>query len=416
MRLWFLALFTALLSLAADPQQAALELRAQSDFERVSLAPSPPLADTARCLQSQAALLAVAPVSELALIHYRKGYCTLAGADFAAAAAEFDKAASAWKAASSANRKQPEEPAPSALPVLAAVARLKSGAAGSAAENAEADLAVALTRPVCSATLMPIRACEADLVTGHEWLGWLDRSRDNLVAAAREFSQTSNTAWQQWVVGRQAFEDRRYAQAAAAYRRAAEEWDRQRNQAAPSINDELRPQPDMGEALTDWGAAQLLAGDATAAIATLDRAVKTAPAMARAYYLRARAKELADREAAALADYSLASRTAFAEASDLASGEAHLYRGILFYRRKEIQRAEGEFTSALNFSIPSRLHADAEAWRYLAAVVSGSCEASRESLARALGTVSPFFPEQEARDAMAACPAATAASRPNLLR
>ena len=393
-----------------------MELRAQSDFERVSLAAVPSLADTARCLQSQAALLPVAPLSELAMIHYRKAYCTLAGKDFAAAAAEFDKAAAAWKAASSANRKQPEEPVPPVLPVLAAIARLKSGAGGSGAGNAENDLVLALAHPICAASLVTIQACETDLITGHEWLGWLDQRNGNLVAAAREFDQTSNTAWQQWIAGRRAFEDRQYPQAAAAFRRAAEEWERQRNQSAPSFNDELRPQPDLGESFTDWGAAQLLAGDASAAIATLDRAVKTAPSNARAYYLRARAKELADREDAALADYSLASRTAFAEASDLASGEAHLYRGILYYRRKDMARAEGEFSSALNFNIPARLHADAEAWRYLAAVVSGSCGASRESLARALGTVSPFFPEQEARDAMAACPAATAASRANLLR
>jgi len=415
MRLWFLALFSASTLLAADPQQLALELRAQSDYQRVELAPSPPLADTARCIQSQAALLAVAPAAELPLIHYRKGYCTLAGGDFAAAGVEFDKAMAA-RLPPSSNKKQPDEPASPALPVLAAVARLKAGAGESTLENAERDIALALAHPVCVSTLMPVAACEADLTTGREWLGWLDQRRDNLVAAAREFGQTSNVAWQQWIAGRVAFEERKYAEAAADGRRAIEEWERRRNQPAPSFNDGLSPQPDMGQALTDWGAAQLLAGDTAAAIATLDRAVKTAPAMARAYYLRGRAKELAGKQEAALADYNLASRTAFAEASDLASGEAHLYRGIVYYRRNEFQRAEGEFASALNFSIPAGLRADAQAWRYLAAVVSGGCEASRESLARALGSVSPFFPGQEASTAMAACPATTAASGPNPLR
>jgi tetratricopeptide (TPR) repeat protein len=415
MRLWLLALLAVSTLWAADPRQLALELRAQSDYERVELASSPPLADTGRCIQSLAALLPVAPAAELPLIHFRWGYCTLAGADFTAAAAEFDKAIAAWRTAS-LNKKQPEEPAPSALLVLAAIARLKAGGDESALEDAGAAIAAALVHPSCASKLLPAEACEALMATGHEWLGWLDQRRDNLVAAAREFGQTSNTAWQQWIAGRRAFEDRRYAEAAAAEGRAAEEWERQRNQPAPSFIDGLRPRPDMGLAFTDWGAAQLLAGSAGAASATLDRAVQVAPAMARAYYLRGRAKELADRPEAALSDYNLASRTAFADAPDLASGEAHLYRGILFYRRKEYQRAEGEFSSALNLGIPAGLRADAEAWRSLAAVASGACEGSRESLGRALGSVSPFFPAREATAAMAACPATAAAPGPNPLR
>ena len=135
--------------------------------------------------------------------------------------------------------------------------------------------------------------------------------------------------------------------------------------------------------------------------------MKLAPGMARAYYLRGRARELSGQPDAALADYNLASRTAFAQANDLASGEAHLYRGILYYRRKDYARAETEFSSALNFNIQPGLRADASAWRYLAAVSGGACQASRESLARALATVSPFFPKQDAAGAMAACPVGT---------
>jgi len=415
MRLWFLALWCAAGLLAADPQQLALESLARADYERVALASTPALADTARCLQSQAALLAVAPAAELPLVHYRKGYCALVQADFPAAGAEFDKAAAAWPAASAAS-KTPAEPVPAVLPVLSAVARLKTGGGESAMESAGKDITLALAQPACVSSLTTVEACHADLATGREWLGWLDLRQDNLVAAAREFGQTSDTAWQQWIASRQAFDDRRYPEAAADGRRAVEEWERQRNQPAPSFNDSLRPQPDLGITLAEWGASQLLAGERAAAIATLSRAIKAAPIDGRAYFLRARAEELDGQRDRALADYNLASRTAFAEATDLASGEAHLYRGILFYRRQEFERAESEFSSALNFSIPARLRADAQAWRFLAAVTSGSCEASRDALARALGTVSPFFPGQEARDAMAACPATTAAAIPNLAR
>jgi len=113
---------------------------------------------------------------------------------------------------------------------------------------------------------------------------------------------------------------------------------------------------------------------------------------------------MAGRADSALADYVLASRTAFASARDLASGEAHFYRGIAAYRRKEFARAEDEFSSALNFSIPDSLRADATAWRHLSAVAAGSCGASAGLLSRDLPSVSPFFPKREAASLMSACP------------
>src|SRR5450759_2536717 len=122
-----------------------------------------------------------------------------------------------------------------------------------------------------------------------------------------------------------------------------------------------------------------------------------------ALYLRARAKELAGSKDAALADYNLASRTAFAAARDLASGEAHLYRGIVLFRRQDFARAEEEFSSALNFEMTGALLPDARAWRRLAAVAGGSCGESRQSLNLALAAVSPFFPRDEARSLASAC-------------
>ena len=153
------------------------------------------------------------------------------------------------------------------------------------------------------------------------------------------------------------------------------------------------------------GGAQTLAGDPAAAIVTLDRALEASPPSARAFFLRARAKELAGQPEPALADYNLASRTAFAEATSLASGEAHLYRGILLYRRKDYIRAEEEFAGALNFDIPPSLRPDASAWRHLSAVASGFCGASLQYLERSLSSVSPFFPKAEAEALAAACPA-----------
>ena len=107
---------------------------------------------------------------------------------------------------------------------------------------------------------------------------------------------------------------------------------------------------------------------------------------------------------AALADYSLASRTALADAQDLSSGEAHLYRGVLLYRRKDYSHAEDEFSSALNFDISTTLRPDAEAWRHMAAVAAGSCGSSRAALEESLTQVTPYFPKDEARALAAACP------------
>src|SRR5207302_1880110 len=130
----------------------------------------------------------------------------------------------------------------------------------------------------------------------------------------------------------------------------------------------------------------------------LDASIKADPANPSAIYRRARAREIAGQFDQALADYSLASRTAFANAKDMASGEAHLYRGMMLYRRKDFARAEDEFSSALNFEIAAPLRADAQAWRHLAAAAAGSCASSRDLLELALAGVSPYFPKSEARE------------------
>jgi tetratricopeptide (TPR) repeat protein len=152
------------------------------------------------------------------------------------------------------------------------------------------------------------------------------------------------------------------------------------------------------------GEAQLLAGDLQAAVTALDKTIKAKPSLSRAIYYRARAEELQGQAEPALADFTLASRTAFANAENLKSGEAHLYRGILFFRRKDFARAEDEFSSALNFEIPADLLPDAQAWRHMAAVAGGACGASRELLEDSLARVSALFPKQEARKIAAACP------------
>lgn len=407
---WVLALFLVSSGSAADERQRALAVRAQTDFERVELAAAPRVSDAVTCVQAQAALLPVATAQETPVVHYRKGYCALAGAtltgnpgEFAAAAAEFEKAIEAWPVRlPNAPRNRAPEPVPSGLRALAWIARLQAGAGRGAMDRVENDLAMAVEAQVCPGSAMPAPFCAEVLETGREWLGWIALERGDLYAAARRFS-AAGSGWKSWVLGKQAAQERRYGEAAALYRQALDAWSKARQAPGPSMAQRLEPQPNLGLALTEMGGAQLLAGDAAAAIATLDAAAKADPGYARTFYLRARAKEAAGQTEAGIADYNLAGRTAFAGAKDLASGEAHLYRGIVLYRRKDLVRAEDEFSNALNFDISPDLKPDAEGWRHMAAVAGGSCGAAKDSLERSLETVSPYFPKEEARKLAIAC-------------
>lgn len=401
---------------AADEQLLAVATRAQTDFDRVQVAAGPELPDATRCEQSQAALLSVAPVADLAQTHFRKGYCTLAAAlitrhsdDFLQAAGEFEEALKAWpEHIARAPKNHPLEPLSSAVVLLAPIARLEAAATAhpDAAELARdrREIASALEHPVCPPSFMPVATCDALLDTGKLWLGWISLQQDDLYQAGRDLSTLPDAAWTHYTSGKSAFHDRQYAQAAAEFGKAVDRWKQAQQDPSAPLAARLAPRPDLPQALADWGGARFLSGDTSDAIATLDAAVKTAPDPARALFLRARAEELAGRTEPAMADYSLASRTALAHAQDLASGEAHLYRGILLYRRKEFAQAENEFASALNFEIPKVLRPDAIAWRHMAAVEQGGCAASRSALEDSLGQVSPYFPKDEARAVASSCP------------
>ena len=408
MRLWplFLVLITCLA--ARDELQQALFLKAQSDFERVELAALPLLPESAACAQSQSAVISVALPEELAALHYRKGYCLLAGAivtgnhqDFAASAAELDKAIEAWPLrVRKPVKNAPPEPVSSGLRALDALSHLFADGESTARPLLNA----AVTNPTCSAGIMQETACRQWVDTARQELGQIALREGNPDAAVTDFAGASSTGWLDWARGKRAFAAGNFTAAASQYAAAIQTWKAIWNDpAGPSLARRLGPHPDLAAALTDLGGAQLLAANPKTAEATLDAALKLDPASARAFYLRARARELAGETAESLADYNLAVRAAFAASEDLASGEAHLYRGILLYRRKDYARAENEFASALNFSIASALRPDAEAWRHLAAVASGSCGVARQNLERSLPSVSPYFPKTEARAVAGGC-------------
>lgn len=371
--LWVLVWASGLF--AADERHLALLRDAQAAFDRVDSNTSPQLADASACVQTQAAMLSVALPAEESELHYRKGYCELAVAAvtrdpavFTDAALELDRAGSA---------------------MLAWIARQAGHAGGPAAWS---------TPDNCPAS------CQPYVPTASLWLGWLALRQGDLDTAARQFSVLPQSGWAALVAGKKAFLEDHYTEAAARYGEALSLWKRAQAPARPPLALLLAPPANIPQLLTELGGAQLLSGDPQTAVATLDLAVKTAPTP-QTFFLRARAEELAGRSEPALADYNMASRAAFANATDLASGEAHLYRGILLYRRKDYRRAEEEFSSALNFEISPALRPDASAWRHLSAVASGSCGASRQYLERSLPSVSPYFPKAEAKAVAAACAA-----------
>ena len=241
MRLWVFTVLTAAALFAADDQRLALSIRAQTDFDRVQLAATPELRDTIACTQTQAALISVSAPADLALVHYRKGFCILAGAaitqngtEFMDAASEFDKAVDAWPARVLNTKKgTAPEPIPSALKVLATIARLETGAAPEGGvnnadlERAFKEISAAVAPPVCPVGMMSPAFCGTVLQTGHQWLGWMALRQDGLSEAAQDFSGADGTGWPEWVAGRKAFRDGHYKESAAQYRKAvdlARQW------------------------------------------------------------------------------------------------------------------------------------------------------------------------------------------------
>jgi tetratricopeptide (TPR) repeat protein len=393
---------------AADDAALALMLRARTDFDRVEAQPFPNVQDTARCAQSQAQLLAVTRPAEVPLVRFRKGYCEMLDAhatgnraEFRDAAQDFAQAMAAWPAGT---RNQPAPPMSSGLEALSAIARFEAGADPHTIPDIKAGLDDAVNRAACPAGLMPARLCQDLLATARLWQGWLALRDGDLAGAGRKFQAFPDLAWNDWTEGLRASNERRYPEAASGLGKAVEAWSADRRFDRPGLVRLLGPQPDMEAARVELGSAQYLARDYRAALTTLDAAVKALPGDARAIFMRALARQSLGEPEAALADYQLASRTAFANPElPSASSQAHYYRGVWHFRRKAYSQAEDEFSSALNAAPGPALKSDIVAWRQMAAVASGACGASSEGLRRAMDTASPFFPRGEAEGLLAGC-------------
>lgn len=416
MRIFFLAVLAALPLHAADERKLALESAAQADYARVAITSTPDVALATNCVQSQAMLAAIATPEEMSLVVFRQGYCELARASatenraaFEAAAEIFNNAIADAQAVST-KQKLPES-VPATWRVLAAVARLNGGSVkGAAGQSPEISLSAAMDAASANGAsgrqsdAAAIEFCHTVQQVGSAWLGWIALGRGDFPGAARRFRLADTPPWDAWIEGVSAFRRGDYGAAAADYGRAIGMW---RDARLETLAQRLCPHPDISEALTDWGGAQLAAGYAAAALANLNAAVKANSGNARAYYLLGEAHRRLGRDADAAEDFDVAGRAALAQTGEAGAAEAHFYRGIVFYLRKEFVRAEDEFSSALNGGRGASWMPDARAWRYLAAVSGGACGPSREYLERALASVSAYFPKAQAVRTAASCPAAS---------
>jgi hypothetical protein len=408
MRILFLALLATIPLHGTDARKLALETAAQEDFDRV-LTVAPDLESATKCLQSQAMLLAVATPGETPPILFRKAYCQLANAAatqnrtaIGQAAEMFDEAVADGEA--SLTKQKIPFSVPPTWRILASVARLNAGVPP---ESQEQSLSRAVDsdagdRSGCQGNAAGVEFCHTVHQLGSAWLGWIALRRGDPLVAGRRFTDGNAPGWTKWVAGMDAYRRGNYAGAAADYGSAIGMW---REARPDSLAQRISPQPPLSKALADWGGAQLAANDLNGALANLDAAVKSDSANARALYLRGLTKQHLGRNDAAMEDLNLASRAAFAKNGDASAAEAHLYRGISLYWRKEFMRAEDEFASAMNGGVAEPWQSDARAWRLLAAVAGGACGDSRRALESAMTSISPYFPKADARVAFAACPA-----------
>jgi hypothetical protein len=348
-------------------------------------------------------VLPVTRPTEMSLIYYRKGYCELMGATVAKdhagyreASHDFEKAIEAWP--DRIKRGQTIPPVSSGLRVLADAAHLLAD--GNSDPRVRQDLEEAADRPECSAMDMPASKCQSVVAAGKLWLGWIAGREGRLADAARWFEPFADQGWPALVAGRQAMIARQFPKAVASFQQAA---DRFAQHPAWGLAAVIGPRPDRADVMFRLGSARFETHEYPRAITDLDESVKLRPENARAVFVRARAKEKLGQSG--VADLELASRTAFANDSAPGNGgQAHMYRGVALYRKKDFVRAEQEFSSALNFdSGPAR--EDATAWRHMAAVASGACGASATMLEQSLDRASSYFPKDEAESLLKRCPA-----------
>ncbi len=394
----FVALFLALPGAFAQALPAAEQARVA--FDRVDSSPLPARQDTVQCIQAHGALLSQVRADQRYLVHYRSGYCALFGAavsknpsDYAEAEKSLNAALEAWPVK--------RTPVSSGLLALIGVARM-GAAPGSVPPEARRVLDTAVEQAECSdTTLMQSSFCTELVDVARLWLGWSAYSANNWTDATRYFGAVSGSTWSLWAVGRQAWAERHWREAAALLERAGEAWAAGENSPTPRVADLLGPKPDLGKLYNEVGLAHYRAENYARAVPAFDLAAARGGNDAYSLFCRARSKQMLGQAPAALLDYGQAiTLAANNKDTSWAVGQAHFYQGTLLYAAKRYDEAANSFRSALDSVLGDVRKADVEAWAALVALAAGDCAKAPLALEGAASESSAGFPAADA-DALA---------------
>jgi tetratricopeptide (TPR) repeat protein len=385
----------------ASQQGLGFAQKAQQDFDRVDSAPIPSIQDALACSQSHQALLATPLVEQRFLAHYRKGYCELfAGVllhdsgQFRSAATEFGQSIADWPPRLRAIN-------PQGVRILAAIARLEGGRNAGAGT---AELEQAMGAGECPRTpVMNDEFCHAVVDTGRTWLAWLNWQKGQMDEAARWVRPLQDTPWGLWMAGEEAQRQKKHAEGLAAFEKAIKGWSAAEASANPDVITLLGPKPDLGRLSLQVGQTLMDLEKWEAAISSFDATLKSDRNNSQALYLRAQAKEKLGLIEPALTDYGTAA--AAARANDDTSwryGEAYFRRGLLYYRARKYDLAQSEFSTAQSGKPGSVNPNTLTAWRVMAEVAGGACEAA-DGLATAARAAADDFPKPEATALVMSC-------------
>ncbi len=372
--------------------------KADADFDKVDASPIPKIQDTMSCVQSNAAAAAGVRIEEQYLFQYRKGYCELFGAiltgnvdGFHAAATDFGEAVAAWP------KKTLTEP-PAALSALIVIAKLEQGRAADSSPDLPRELEAAIANPNCPATpLMSPAFCAEIVSTAKVWLGWLALRKSDFAKAAASFGSVPGNPWSLWIAARNAQQEKKLAEATDLYEKLLEEWSARQKSSNPDVPTLLGPKPEPVAINYQLGVMDYERERFDSSIARLDAVIKVTPQNSYAIFLRARSKDRLQQLNPALDDYLLAAQTAKMNGdTNWNVGQAHYFRGLVFYRLKDFARAESEFSNALASPLSEIPASDVTAWRAMAAVSGGGCKTSTDALESTAQSTTDQFPKAEA--------------------
>src|SRR5207248_602333 len=136
---------------------------------------------------------------------------------------------------------------PAGLRALVAIARLEQGRAADSYPDLTRDLTSIAADTNCAVTpVMSQPFCASLVDTARSWLGWLAYRRSDFSNAAKQFQGLPASPWNLWIAGRIAQDQKRLAEAAGLYQKAADAWTAAQKSPNPDVPTLLGPKLDAG--------------------------------------------------------------------------------------------------------------------------------------------------------------------------